>query len=314
MDIHNSLKVNNWSLVDLQVFCQVARRSSFVAAATDLGISPAYVTKRVAGLEKALGTKLFHRTTRRVLISDEGEAAYAWARKVLDAAQELNQGVAEARTAPAGPLRISTSLRLGRNHIAPILARMHQTYPALDIWLELLDRRVDLLGEGFDIDVRMGEVDEPHLIAHLVMRNVRVLCATPDYLARRGHPKTLADLAHHDCLMYRERHQTFGVWRMDGPHGAESVKITGAMGSNQSDIVRAWALGGLGIIPLASWDVAAQLKEGSLVRVLPAYHQSADVWAVTASRLDQSAKLRVCTQLLISQLQQGPNALDTSIQ
>jgi LysR family transcriptional activator of dmlA len=315
MDIHNSSLVNNgWDLVDLRVFCQVARRSSFVGAATDLGISPAYVTKRVATLEKALGAKLFHRTTRRVLISDEGEAAYAWARKVLEAADELNQGVAGARGSPAGALRISTSLRLGRNHIAPILAGMRRSYPALEIWLEVLDRRVDLLGEGFDIDVRMGEVNEPHLVAHLVARNARVLCAAPAYLARRGQPKTLADLARHDCLMYRERHQTFGVWRMQGPHGDESVKITGSMGSNQSDIVRNWALDGLGIIPLASWDVAEQLKDGSLVRVLPEYHQSADVWAVTAARLDQSAKLRVCTQQLVSQLQHGPHALDTSIQ
>jgi LysR family transcriptional activator of dmlA len=314
MIIQNSSIVNNnWSLMDLRVFCQVARHSSFVGAATDLGISPAYVTKRVAGLEKALGTKLFHRTTRRVLITDEGEAAYAWARKVLDAADELNQGVAGVRSAPAGPLRISSSLRLARNHIAPILARMNQTYPALEIWLEVVDRRVDLLGEGFDIDVRMGEVTEPHLIAHPVARNARVLCAAPAYLARCGQPKTLADLAHHDCLIYRERHQTFGVWRLQGPHGPESVKVTGVMGSNQSDIVRAWAMDGVGIIPLASWDVADELKSGRLVRVLPDYHQSADVWAVTGSRLEQSAKLRVCTQWLVSQLQQGPYALDTSI-
>ena len=304
---------NAWDLVDLRVFCQVARRSSFVAAATDLGISPAYVTKRVAGLEKALGVKLFHRTTRRVLISDEGEAAYAWARKVLEAADELSQGLSGARSEPTGALRISTSLRLGRNHIAPILAKMNQAYPALEIWLELLDRRVDLLGEGFDIDVRMGEVNEPHLVGHLVAHNARVLCAAPAYLARRGHPNTLADLAGHDCLMYRERHQTFGVWRMTGPNGPESVKVTGSMGSNQADIVREWALDGLGIIPLASWDVARDLKEGSLVRVLPAYQQNADVWAVTATRLDQSAKLRVCLPLLIGELQHGAHALDTSI-
>ena len=304
---------NTWDLVDLRVFCQVARRSSFVAAATDLGISPAYVTKRVAGLEKALGVRLFHRTTRRVLISDEGEAAYTWARKVLDAADELNQGLNGARSEPTGALRISTSLRLGRNHIAPILAKMNQAYPQLEIWLELLDRRVDLLGEGFDIDVRMGEVNEPHLVGHLVARNARVLCAAPAYLARRGHPHTLADLAGHDCLMYRERHQTFGVWRMTGPTGPESVKVTGAMGSNQADIVREWALDGLGIIPLAIWDVAQDLKQGSLVRVLPAYQQNADVWAVTATRLDQSAKLRDCMPLLIGQLQQGPHALDTTI-
>lgn len=303
---------NSWDLIDLRVFCQVARRSSFVGAATDLGISPAYVTKRVADLEKALGVTLFHRTTRRVLISDAGEAAYLWARKVLDAAAELDQSVAGAQGAPSGSLRIATSLRLGRNHLAPILADMGRTFPALEIWLEILDRRVDLLGEGFDIDVRVGDVHEPHLVAHQVTTNSRILCAAPAYLERRGHPKSLADLAAHDCLLFRERHQSFGLWRLHGPNGAESVKVTGTMGSNQSDIVRNWALEGLGIIPLSSWDVAPELRNGTLQRVLPQYHQSADIWAVTATRLDQSAKLRTCLPLLIKALQQGPYALDTT--
>lgn len=304
---------NQWDMVDLRVFCQVTKRASFVSAASDLGISPAYVTKRIARLEKALATTLFHRTTRRVVISDAGELAYAWARKVLDAADEFDQGVLSTKTLPKGPLRISTSLRLGRNHLAPILAEMGRQYPELDIWLEVMDRRVDLLGEGFDIDVRMGEVHEPHLIAHPVAKNARVLCASPAYLAQRGHPKTLADLAGHDCLLYRERHQTFGVWRLHGPNGPESVKVSGSMGSNQSDIVHQWAIAGLGIIPLASWDVAGLLREGQLARVLPQYHQSADVWAVTATRLDQSAKLRMCTEMLIRHLQTGPHALDTSV-
>lgn len=303
---------NKWDLIDLRVFCQVARHSSFVAAATQLGISAAYVTKRIAGLEKALGAPLFHRTTRRVLISEAGEAAYAWARKVLDAADELNEGVSGAAE-PSGLLRVSTTLRLGRNHIAPILARLNQMYPRLEVWLELIDRRVDMLGEGFDIDVRMGEVTEPHLVAHPVAGNARVLCAAPSYLAKRGHPKSLAELAGHDCLLYRDRNQTFGVWRMAGPNGVESIKVTGPMGSNHTDIVVSWALEGRGIILLASWDVARLLKDGKLERVLPEYHQSADIWAVTTARLDKSTKLRVCTQFLIGQLKQGPHALDTSI-
>ncbi len=304
---------NKWDMTDLRVFCQVARRASFVGAAADLGFSPAYVTKRVARLEKALGVALFHRTTRRVLISDAGESAYGWARKVLDAADELDQSVAGADALPVGPLRISTSLRLGRLHLAPILADLRRSYPDLDVWLEVMDRRVDLLGEGFDIDIRMGEVTEPHLVAHPVANNVRVLCAAPDYLARRGQPKTLADLASHDCLLYRERHQTFGVWRLQGPHGQETVKLTGSMGSNQADVVRTWACQGLGIIALASWDVAPDLRQGTLVRVLPQYNQGANLWAVTAGRASQSAKLRVCLQRIIGALQSGPHALDTSV-
>lgn len=304
---------NQWDLADLRVFCQVARRSSFVAAATELGISPAYVSKRVSDLEQALGVTLFHRTTRRVKISDAGETAYAWAQKVLEAADGLNDSVTRSDAHLRGTLRISASLRLGRNHLAPILAELHRQHPELDIWLELMDRRVDLLAEGFDIDVRMGEVTEPHLVTHLVAENSRVLCAAPSYLARRGLPKSLPDLANHDCLLYRERHQTFGVWRLQGPAGTESIKVTGPIGSNHSDIVYNWALDGHGIILLASWDVAEALQSGQLVRVLPQYRQEANVWAVTAARLQTSPKLRACTQFIIERLQQGVHALDTTV-
>lgn len=304
---------NSWDLVDLRVFCQVAKRASFAAAATELGISPAYVSKRVSDLERALGVTLFHRTTRRVRISDAGETAYTWAQKVLEAADGLHDSMSQSEARLSGTLRISASLRLGRHHLAPILAELHRAHPDLDIWLELMDRRVDLLAEGFDIDVRMGEVTEPHLVSHLVTENARVLCAAPSYLTRRGTPKTLADLANHDCLLYRERHQTFGVWRLQGPEGTESIKVTGPVGSNHSDIVYHWALDGHGIILLAGWDVAQALKSGQLVRVLPQYRQEANVWAVTAARLQTSAKLRTCTSFIIERLRHGPHALDTAM-
>lgn len=168
-----------WDLVDLQVFCLVARRGSFVGAATELGISPAYVTKRIAGLERALGVTLFHRTTRRVLISEAGEAAYAWARRVLEAANEWHAQGPASGEGLTGTLRIATSLRLGRNHLSPILARLSDQHPALEVWLELVDRRIDLLEEGFDIDIRMGEVTEPHLIAHPILPSVRVPTRAP---------------------------------------------------------------------------------------------------------------------------------------
>jgi len=127
-------------------------------------------------------------------------------------------------------------------------------------------------------------------------------------------PKSLPDLASHDCLLYRERHQTFGVWRLQGPNGTESIKVTGPVGSNHSDIVYNWALDGHGIILLAGWDVAEALKNGQLVRVLPQYRQEANVWAVTAAKLQTSPKLRACTQFIVERLRQGANALDTSVQ
>ena len=220
-----------WDLADLEVFCAVLRRSSFTGAAKELGLSSAQVTKRIAGLERALGVTLFHRTTRRVHVSRTGEAAYAWARKVFEAADGLNAEVTAAKGVPTGMLRISTSMKLGRTHVAPILALMVDRYPRLEVWLEMVDRRIDLLAEGFDLDIRVGDASEPHLIAHRIAQSVRVLCAAPSYLRRRGQPRTLNEVAQHDCLLFRDREQAFGVLRMEGPrrqHEARTATVLSA--------------------------------------------------------------------------------------
>ena len=304
----------DWTLDQLDVFCCVARRSSFSAAAQELGISAAYVTKRIAQLERAMGVMLFNRTTRRVHITTEGETAYTWARKLLEAADGLHNEVHGGRESPTGTLRISTSMRLGRNHVSPILSMLARRHPGLDIWLELVDRRVDLIGEGFDIDIRVGEVSEPHLVVNKIVDSTRILAAAPAYLRRRGRPRSLAEMAHHDCLLFRDREQTFGLLRMDGPQGTESVKVTSRMGSNHSDPVRQWALDGHGIVLLSAWDIAADLRAGKVERVLPQYRQPADVNAVMPMRSGQSPKLRTCVDFLRRHLSTGPYRLDTTVE
>jgi LysR family transcriptional activator of dmlA len=249
-----------------------------------------------------------------VHISPAGEIAYGWATKLLETADTLSGDVAGSKGLPSGTLRLSTSLRLGRNHVSHVLSLMAQQYPALDVWLELVDRRVDLIAEGFDIDIRVGDVNEPHLVAQRIVKSARVLCAAPSYLERRGTPATLAELSRHDCLLFRDREQAFGLLRMEGPNGVESVKVNGRLGSNHSDPVRNWAAAGHGIILLSSWDVATRLKDGSLQRVLPRYRQAADVYAVMATRAGNSAKLRVCLDFLMEHLTRGPYALDTSFE
>jgi LysR family transcriptional activator of dmlA len=262
-------------------------------------------------LEASLGVKLFQRTTRRVSVTSDGEAALQWAQKILDDVQGMADAFADRRTELRGLLRISTSLRLGRKHVSPILALLRQRHPNLEIWLELLDRRADLVGENFDIDIRVGEVHEPHLIAHKMVESTRILCASPDYLERRGTPLELAELTQHDCLLFRGRDDRFGVWRLSGPNGEKSVKVTGTVASNLSDIVVQWAKDGYGVVMVSIWDVAESLRAGELVRVLPDYMQSADVWAVTAERLSSSAKIQVCIEFLREQLTGGPYALVT---
>ena len=301
--------MNNIELIDLRVFCCVARLSSFVAAAQELGISPAYVSKRIAELEQSLGVTLFHRTTRQVRISEQGEIAYSWARKILEDIEGMTTEMSNTKVDPSGSLRVSTTLRLGRNHVSPILSMLGKRFPRLDIWLELVSTRMDMIDEGIDIDVRVGEVHEPHLIAHRIIRSERILCAAPEYLESHGAPATMQELAQHECLLFRGRDQAFGVWRLNGPNGVESIKVTGRVGSNQGDIVRNWALDGHGIIMLSDWDVADDLRNGKLLRVLPNHSQPADVMAVTTGRLASTAKIRHSMEFLISQLREGPFAL-----
>ncbi len=314
MKIQNAQLANNEPFLrDLQLFCSVARHASFVTAAQESGISPAHLSKRIALLEASLGVKLFQRTTRRVNITADGETAFTWAQTLLGNVDDMLQALSGVRNEPRGALRISTSLRLGREYIAPVMASLRQRYPALEVWLELLDRRADLIAENFDIDIRVGEVLEQHLIAHRITSSYRILCAAPAYIERMGTPRGLAELAQHDCLLFRERDQRFGLWRLQGSGGEQSVKVTGPMASNHSDVVRQWALEGYGIIMASVWDVAAGLKAGELVQVLPGYRQPADVWAVTTARGGESEKIRVCIEFLKEALTQGPQALITDI-
>jgi len=298
-----------FQLDDLRVFFVAARKSSFAATAIELGTSPAYVSKRIAILEKALGVVLFHRNARRVTVTADGESVYRSAQEIFEGVERMGEAVAMGRREPAGMLRVTSSFRLGTKHIAPALSELALRYPKLDITLDVVDRRVDLLAERVDLDIRVGDIEEPHLVSHRIVRSSRILCASPAYVARRGAPATLASLAEHDCLVLRDRHQAFGNWRLVGPAGAEKVKVTGRLSSNTANIISAWAIAGHGILLSTRWDVADNIADGTLVRLLPAFAEPADVWAATTTRLSQSAKVRVCVAFLQQALTEGPHRL-----
>lgn len=295
--------MNNLPLLeDLRLFCVVVRKRSFAACATELGVSPAYVSKRIAALEAALAARLLHRTTRRVTVTEQGETVHQWARRILDDVSEMTEAVSSARTALRGPLRLCTSSGFGRNYVAPAISELAKRHPDLEVQLEFLDRPVDLLGEGFDLDIRLGDVHDANLIARRIAANVRILCASPAYLARHAPPRTLAELAQHQCIAIRERDQAFGLWRLTGPKGVETVKVSGPLSVNNGEAAHRWALDGHGIVLRSQWDVQASLQSGALVRVLPQYHQDAHVWAVYPLRLSNSAKVRTVVELLEQRL------------
>lgn len=302
------------ALSDLRLICEVKRQGSLAATAAALGASPSFVSKRLSLLETALGTRLLHRTTRRIMFTDDGETVHRWAQRILADLDDMAQELSDAGGTPSGSLRVSASPGFGRKHVAPALSAFASQYPGVDVRLEILDRPLDPVAEGIDVDIRVGGLREPHLYAQRLASNQRVLCAAPDYLERHGRPGTLADLAQHRCLIIRERDQTFGVWQLQGPTGIETVRVGSSLSANDGQIIHRWALDGHGIMLRSLWDVAEGLASGQLVRVLEEYGQEADVWAVYPTRLSRSPKVRVLVRFLTDRLVGEDRAQDTAKQ
>lgn len=290
------------ALEDLRLFCTVVRNSSFVVSAAELGVSPAYVSKRIAALEGMLHVSLLYRTTRKVRLTSDGETVYRWSQRMLEETGLMVEAISTAKSVPQGALRISASSGFGRKYVAPVLSEVALLYPALQIQLELFSRPVDIIGEGFDVDINFGVVPDSRLLVKNLAANQRILCAAPQYVQRMGAPQTIEELASHKCIAIRERNESFGVWRLDSGRGVESVKVTGPLSCNNGEIVLRWALDGHGIILRSQWDVESALAEGRLVRILPEYSQQADISAVYPVRLADSAKVRVFVQHLSDSL------------
>ncbi|HGL6684909.1 TPA: LysR substrate-binding domain-containing protein [Citrobacter amalonaticus] len=285
-------------LTDLRVFMLVARRAGFAAVAQELGVSPAYVSKRIALLEQNLNVVLLHRTTRRVTITEEGERIYEWAQRILHDVDQMMDELSDVRQVPQGMLRIISSFGFGRQVVAPALSALARQYPQLELRFYVEDRLVDLANEGVDLDIRIGDDIAPNLIARKLGTNYRILCASPSFLAQHGTPKQLADLATCSCLVIKERDHPFGIWQLQNKEGEHAIKVTGPLSSNHGEIVHQWCLDGQGIALRSWWDVCDNIASGHLVHVLPEYYQPANIWAVYVSRLATSAKVRITVEFL----------------
>ena len=283
---------------DLRVFLTVVRKSGFAAAADELGLSPAYVSKRIQILETTLGTRLLHRTSRRIALTEDGERVQRWALRILDDFQQLHDELSDAHDSPRGRLHLCSSFGFGRHHVAPAVSLLAERYPDLEIRLDLFDRVVDIVSEGFDLEIRVGDDIPGQHIGRRLVSNRRVVCAAPDYLQRQGVPQTLGELEQHHCLVIKERDNAFGIWNLERNGVQESVRVSGPLSSNNGEIVLQWALDGRGVVLRSLWDVKPLLDQGRLVQLLPEYSQSANVWAVYPTRLAYSGKLRACVEFL----------------
>jgi DNA-binding transcriptional LysR family regulator len=263
---------------DYALFAAVVEAGSLSSAARGLRLAPAVVSKRLARLEQELGAQLIRRTTRKLFLTDVGEAFHERVVAILAAAREAEALVAGRAGIASGRLRVSAPTSFGRMHLAPRLQEFLAAHPAICLEIDLTDSYVDLVAERIDVAVRISPPPDPTLSAHRLAANRRVLCAAPAYLARHGTPRTLGDLAAHRVLAAVGQLP----WRLEGPDGTVEFAAESHVRTNSSEVVRELAVGGGGIALRSTWDVAGELKDGRLVRVLAPYEGASQiaVWAV----------------------------------
>lgn len=285
---------------DLAFFAAVVKEGSLSAAARTLDVSPPAVSKRLAQLERRLGVRLLHRTTRRLSLTAEGEIYVEAGRHILAEIEEVERRITSARAAPKGRLRVNATLGFGRAYVAPVVSAFRRRYPEVEVLLQLTDRPVNLADEAFDVGIRFGDLPDARIVARKIASNRRLLGASPRYLEQRGRPTTPNDLTRHDCIVLRQNDSVYGLWRLVRGRKSESVKVRGPLSSNDGSVVLGWALDGHGIVMRAEWEIADHLRSGRLEQVLPEYAlPPADVYAVYPERHHLSARVRVFVDFLV---------------
>lgn len=272
-------------LDDVQLFVQTADAGSFSAAARLADSTPAMVSNAVQRLERELGTRLFVRSTRSMRLSDDGERYLPHARAMLDALAGGSRTLAESRGEIAGPLRLSVPSDLGRNVLLPWFDAFQAEHPAICLQLRISDRSADLHRHPIDAAIRYGTLDDSGLVAQpLVPDNRRVLCASPDYLARHGTPTHPDDLGEHNCLCFVWGDIVYDRWTFDLRGGPRTVKVSGDRISDDAEVTRRWGVAGKGIVYKSKIDVADDLAAGRLVDLLPDQGERSPLNLVSAHR------------------------------
>ena len=286
------------SFQQMAVFARVVGAGSLSGAARELGLSPALVSRKLAALEARLGVRLINRTTRSLHLTDEGASYYEACARLLAEIDEADAAVAAGRVEPQGILRVALPASFGHLHVAPRIPEFAARYPKVRLALSLSDRSVNVIEEGFDIAVRIAELEDSSLAARRLAPNRRVVCASPEYLARHGTPRLPEDLARHDVLTTNDFAMT---WDFKDPRGKPgTVRVGGRYACDNWEVLREWALAGLGIALKSTWDVYRHLQDGSLVALFPGYsfHSDVAIYAVYPHRRHLPAKTRVFIEFL----------------
>ncbi|HZZ13091.1 MAG TPA: LysR family transcriptional regulator [Paraburkholderia sp.] len=286
---------------DLRIFVATVDAHNFTAAASRLSLSKQFVSRRVMALEEALGVQLLIRNTRKLAVTELGQAFYERARRILGEVADAEQAMSLQRAAPHGLLRVSAPMSFGMMHLSPLVAAFLREHGEVRFDMELSDRTVDVVGEGFDMAIRIGSLADSTLIAQKLVDVRMVACCSPGYLRRRGTPKVPADLERHACLLYG--HGGVVNWDFVVEGAPLSVEARGPLRANNGDLIRDAAVAGLGIARLPDFIVAGALGAGLLVPVLERFLPSATtVYAVYPQHRQSSVTIRVFVDFLRDQL------------
>jgi LysR family transcriptional activator of dmlA len=284
---------------EMAFFSVLARCGGFSAAARELDLSTAAVSKRLAQMEARLGVRLLARTTRRVSLTPEGELYLEQARRILAEIDDMERMVASSLAAPRGLLRVNTTLGFGRSHIGPLVSQFVRQHPEVQVQLQLTVDPPPLSEDAFDVCLHFGEPPDARVIAKPIAPNRRLLCASPAYLARQGTPRSPHDLAQHSCIGIRQGDQAYGVWRLSNGKRSETVKVRGSLSTNDGELAVSWALAGHGIVLRAEWDIARYLRSGRLRQVLEQWQSPpADIYAVYPQRHQTSGRVRAFVEFV----------------
>ncbi|QBJ78449.1 LysR family transcriptional regulator [Aquitalea sp. USM4] len=294
---------------EIRAFVTVAEQGSFAAAADRLDLSRAMVTKLVSALEARLGVRLMHRTTRRLSLTEAGETYLAQGGALLAELEDLDALLSQGASKASGRLRVTAPVSFGMRFLGRAIAGFQRQHPQVEVELSLNDRKVDLVDEGFDLAIRVSNLDDSSLIARPLAKVRDRLCASPDYLLRHGVPQHPDELAQHDCLIYTLINQPH-LWEYQGPDGQPGkVRIKGSLRANNGDILTDAAVHGMGITRQPEFLLQQALESGQLQTILDDYRWSClDVSAVYPIRRHVPGKVRVFVDFLVDFFAQQKNS------
>ena len=292
---------------DLGFFSTLISSGSLGAAARELGVTTAAVSKHLAQMESRLGLVLVNRTTRRMSLTHEGEIYLDHARRILGEIDDLEHMLWGSTKAPQGLLRVNATLGFGRSHIAPLIAEYVKKFPQVDIQLQLSVNPPAITDDAYDVCFRFGHPPDSRSIARLIAPNKRILVASPSYIKEYGEPKSPSELIKHNCIGIRQGDEGYGLWRFSSGKGksknefTDSAKVRGNLTTNDGGIAVNWALDGRGIVLRAEWDVTQHLQSGRLMQVMKNFETpDADIYAVYAERHKTSVRVKTLIDFAIT--------------